>query len=177
MITYERDGSGGFGYWSLDLHPDFRSSGKGTHVPILLAAPVHEKYGASVTCSDVVYGFRDGELAFAGEVIGLRTPPGNQSILAGADGTPDTALAVARVEVTRMDVTALRQPRWRGLAARLLAVHESGRRPDVPIAHVAWPMPRQYGDDPMTATLDATAVPMSPEERQRFEETMRRRHG
>lgn len=175
MIIYERDGSNGFDFWSLDLHPDFRSPGKGTHVPILLAAPVPDKYGASVTCSDVVYGFREGELAFAGEVIGLRTPHSGQALLPGGDGKPDIALAVARVVVMRTDVTILQQPEWRTLAARLVAVHERCRRPDVPIAHAAWRMFRHGCDDPMVETLDATGVPLSPEEHEAFVAAMRRR--
>lgn len=112
--------------------------------------------------------------ACARNPVGLRTQPRSQALLLSTDGKAQVALAVARVVVTRMDVSALRQPQWRELAGRLLAVHESSRRPDVPIAHVAWRMPRQFGDDPMTDTLDATAVPLTPEERERFEKTMRR---
>ena len=163
-------------YATTSLHPDFGNPEKGSQCSITIGDTHSERYDTSLTVGDVIYGFRDGELAFAGEVVGLRTRPSNQALLVSPDGKTQVALAVARVVVTRMDVSALRQPQWRQLAARLLAVHESGRRPDVPIAHVAWRMPRQFGDDPMTDTLDATAVPLSPEERERFEKTMRR-HG
>ena len=174
MITYDNYSGEGFGYWSLDLHPDFRSPEKGSQCSIKIGDTHSERYDTSLTVGDVIYGFRDGEFAFAGEVVGLRTQPRSQALLLSTDGKAQVALAVARVVVTRMDVSALRQPQWRELAGRLLAVHESSRRPDVPIAHVAWRMPRQFGDDPMTDTLDATAVPLTPEERERFEKTMRR---
>ena len=64
MITYDNYGGEGFGYWSLDLHPDFGNPENGTQCSITIGDTHSERYDTSLTVGDVIYGFRDGGLRF-----------------------------------------------------------------------------------------------------------------